>query len=66
MPLAQHGYKSVIRSVYGEEYNGNISLCGKMYVTEDGDYPQPFEELKNEGVRKHQVCGLCKKIYEKL
>ena len=67
--LRQHIFKRRISKVpyTDEEYEGNISLCGKIRVVEDNELDVNFDELDDED-EKNNCCKLCKRVkinYEK-
>ncbi len=63
--LKQHGFiDSIIKTRFGN-YNGNKSLCGKIFVSNDGESALKFYEIENEGLKENQTCKLCLKKYFK-
>ncbi len=47
----------------GEPYAGNVSLCGKIWCSEDGEYAQDFAEMDNEPFNDENICRTCFRIY---
>jgi hypothetical protein len=59
--LKQHAFKSITRRrKYSlEQYSGNISLCGKINCSSDGEYSDPLERIEGEPVNTTGACKLC-------
>jgi hypothetical protein len=64
---AQHAFKPTIQSVHSEEKEGNLSLCGKVFSSENGEYAQSFESLmESKEINHRTVCKLCYRAFRKI
>lgn len=65
--IKQHAFKSKIYKTkwFEEEYEGNISLCGKIKAAMDEDKYSSIEELKDEQeeLNENRCCKKCLEIY---
>jgi hypothetical protein len=59
--LRTHGFIPKVRKrkYTGEEYIGNISLCGKVVVGNEDEQIEVFENIDNEGYLNKNVCHTC-------
>lgn len=64
----QHIFKSVgaYKSYSDEKYNGNISLCGKYWISEDAETPMEFEKMEGELKSKTNSCKNCQRVLQNL
>lgn len=64
---AEHGFVAKeSKPAFQNEYTGNGSLCGKIFVCEDGFSPLPFDLIDGgKPEPSKNACKLCLKIYNK-
>ena len=64
LSLKQHIFKHSERKTKWtrEIYNGNISLCGKVFASSDGETADSFASLENEPFNDDNCCKLCLRI----
>ena len=65
--LKQHAFIHKIRKAKytREEYNGNISLCGRIAISEDGERSCDWVAIEAEMHSPLKACKLCNSIYER-
>lgn len=66
--LAQHAFKGVKRRLYYEDayYDSNISLCGRIRISENGQSGISIDAVDGEPMNPHTSCKNCLKIYTRL
>lgn len=47
-------------------YSGNISLCNRVWSSEDGEHAMDFEKMDNEPFNEYNCCKHCIKQANKL
>ncbi len=65
--LKQHVFihKAYKKPYINEEYDGNISLCGKISCVNEDELRVSFDELEEETMNDKTACKICmKKIKE--
>jgi hypothetical protein len=64
--LKQHAFKSKEYKVkyIGEKYQGNLSLCGHITLSEGNERLSSLEEIDSEPLDINNCCIKCKKIFD--
>lgn len=66
--LKQHGVipRNFKDKYTGAPYPGNVSLCKKIAVSEDGERSMPWVRIEDaEPLNRERVCKTCLRIFEK-
>jgi hypothetical protein len=65
--LKQHGFipKVCKERWTGDPYDGNISLCRKVWSSEDGEYAQDWSTIDGENIKESHCCKTCLKESKK-
>lgn len=66
--LKQHAFIHKTRKAkyIGEQYNGNISLCGKICISEDGERSCEITVIDSERLEESKACKVCLKRFIEL
>lgn len=61
--LKQHAFiaKTRKRKYTGEKYEGNVSLCGKIMISDDGEVSCNLNDIEGEQFNENEACKLCAK-----